>query len=106
MNPINQEDSHHSIHSLIDDTQSPPCHLRENDFIGPPTPDNKPDKVFRLYFGNPCGLNLGISGGDFKEYIEEMKRLQVDYLGLAEINIDLTKASNLKKLHTSAKKHL
>lgn len=57
-------------------------------YIGTPITHTKPLSTFRLYCGNPNGLHLGLTGGDFSEYLSEMNRMQVDYLCLYEINLD------------------
>jgi hypothetical protein len=61
--------------------------LIDNNYIGTPLPDDKPDNIFRLFFSNVNGITTG-HGGNFHEYMEEMKRFSADAICLAEINLD------------------
>jgi exonuclease III len=72
-------------------------------YIGTPIKEAKQEGIFRLFAGNPNGLNLGVSGGDLSEYLEEMKRMQSDAVCLSEINLDTNKNSTKKKLHAACR---
>ena len=68
--------------------QPPPPPLAGNSFIGTPTPEDKPDHVFRFLCGSPNGFNLGPQGGDFTDYCKEVYRFQADTSCLYEHNLD------------------
>ena len=78
--------------------------LLDNDLIGDVINDNKEDHVLRLYFENPNGLTLSPTGGDFKEYLEQMKQFDVDIVGLYEHNLDTQKHSVKQILYDSCRK--
>jgi hypothetical protein len=67
--------------------------MLQNDLIGHPTSEPKPADTLRLYFGNPNRLTLDARGGDFREYLDLMKHIEVDIIGLFEHNLDTQKAS-------------
>ena len=75
----------------------------KNKHIGLPITDEKDKGTYRLYAGNPNGLKLGPKGGDWSDYCEAIKRLQVDTGCLFEINLDTTKYSIKNILHDTAR---
>ena len=70
-------------------------------YIGTPITETKAEGFFRLCAGNPNGLNLGIDGGDLKEYLEEMTRMQADHISLSEINLDTNQYKMNQKLYNT-----
>ena len=73
--------------------------ISQNNYIGNKIDETKSDETFRIYCGNPNGLNLGRSGGDWTEYCEQVKRLSVDALCLFEVNLDTQKSAVKRKLY-------
>lgn len=70
---------------------------QNSDYIGPIINEDKNDGVYRIIGGNPNGLTLNAKGGDYSEYLEEVKRMGADTIALYEINLD-TQKSQVKKL--------
>lgn len=66
----------------------------------------KAPDTFQLYCGNPNGLNLGLTSGDFQEYLQEMDNMSVDLLCLYKINLDTQHHKVKHFLHSLAKKIL
>jgi hypothetical protein len=73
--------------------------LAHNKHIGTIITEEKGEDVFRVYCGNPRGLRLDARGGEFAEYLEEMKRMSVDTVCLYEINLDTTKGKVQKTIN-------
>ena len=65
--------------------------LTENKYIGQPITEEKGKDVYRLYAGNPNGVKIGPKGGEYGEYLEEMKRMKSDTTCLFEVNLDTLK---------------
>jgi hypothetical protein len=79
--------------------------LRDNLPIAPPLTKAKPNDTTRLYFNNPNGLALLSSGGQFDEWMLEMKRIDADLICIAEHNIDTTSPSARRICHESVRRH-
>ena len=88
-----------------DDSQTTQEHrnFTHNEYIGTEITHEKEENIFRLHGGNPNGFNLGISGGDYQEYCEELKRYQTDTACLYKINIDTQKHKTKEKLHKTSR---
>jgi hypothetical protein len=65
--------------------------MLSNDLIGVPISEEKHSDSIRLYFGNPNGITLNDSGGDLREYLEQMQQIEIDLIGLSEHNLDTHK---------------
>ena len=74
------------LHQHPHQTPSPP--LTANSFIGNPPPEDKPDQIFWLLFGNPNGFNVGSCCGDLTDYCKEVYKFQADTSCLYKHNLD------------------
>ena len=81
---------HNHSHSYPYDpsSQSLSQPLTTNLFIGTPLPEDKPNNVFQLLYGNPNGFTIGPRRGDFIDYCKEVCQFQADTSCLYEHNLD------------------
>ncbi len=77
--------------------------FQSNTFLGTRCPEIKPPNTFRLYSGNHNGFNLGDDGGEFCEYLEEMKRFGCDVFCAQEIKVDTLKSAVKEKLYSATR---
>ena len=61
------------IDALINAPQQVRDNYKNNEYIGTIITEEKADNITRILGGNPNGLHLGVSGGDFNVYVEKLK---------------------------------
>jgi hypothetical protein len=73
--------------------------------IGMPITEDqeKGENVFRVFGGNPDGLQVTQGGGQFDEYLEQTKTMQCDVTCIYELNLDTTKHTVKQKLYDVCK---
>ena len=73
-----EEENETSINNLID-----------NKHKGKVIECYKEINTFRIFACNPNGFRLDTKGGEYAEFLEQMKQMQVDTICIAEHNLDI-----------------
>ena len=92
-----------STNTTDTETSESSTNTEQNTTIGD-TINDKQDNTFRILFNNVNGLQLDDAGGKFQVLTATAEDLKVDFVGIAETNIDNTKLSVRRIIHNTTKK--
>ena len=98
-NQTHKENTIPTSHSPLENNKN----SETNDTIGDPI-ITKDDNTFRIAFQNIHGLQFDNEGGKFQLLTATVEGLQIDFVGVAETNIDNTKLLVKQTIHKVAQK--
>ena len=100
---LEEYDSHDLINEINDDDNTINTNISDNDYVGSPITNLKPEGIFRVQGTNPNGFNLDMECGQFKEHCLEMERYEIDVSCVYEVNLDTTKPYINKLFYDTAR---